>query len=361
MSYRICLLIADYNIIGGGERVASNMANYFSTKYSYDVTILSIRNISKKYHYKLSESVTINSIGLSLSSKNIIGKIWEKFGSFMPLVRYLRGSKFDYVLGIGGYPSLLISLFRSSETILVGCEHTSLSSVPIAWDWLRKLLYPRLDAVVALTDGDQERLSGYTKRALTITNSRSFFPKNPSHVNNKVLLAVGRLDYYKGFDTLISVFAKINRHCPLWELRIIGEGPGLISLQGQIYNLGLEKKVKIMPATRNIEKEYINSSIYIMTSRHEGLPMTLIEAQACGLPIVSFDCPTGPSEIISHEINGYLIEPGKIDEMVNKILILINNEPLRKRFSQAARESSDRYSESVVFKQWKNLFDSYRA
>jgi len=127
-------------------------------------------------------------------------------------------------------------------------------------------------------------------------------------------------------------------------------------LNKMIEKFGLKDFINICPPTNDVIKEYLNSSIYVMTSRFEGLPMVLIEAQACGLPIISFDCPTGPSFIIKDNVSGYLVEPGKIDLFAKKLIDLANDNLLIKNFGNAALKNAKKYSPEEISKLWNSLF-----
>ncbi len=132
--------------------------------------------------------------------------------------------------------------------------------------------------------------------------------KNYSTLESKSILSIGRFTKQKGFDILISFIAVFFEKNPDWKLTLIGEGPLKNDIEYLVKRKGLENNIKIKEPTNYIEKEYLKSSIYIMTSKYEGFPMVLLEAKAFGLPIIAFDCPTGPSEIIRNGEDGFLIE-----------------------------------------------------
>jgi glycosyltransferase involved in cell wall biosynthesis len=211
-----------------------------------------------------------------------------------------------------------------------------------------------LDAVVLLTESDAGHYK-FHKNAAVIPNSLSFAPQKQSSLKNKVILAVGRLTYQKGFERLVESIALIKEKSIGWQVRIIGDGADKEALQKRIKECGLEDTVVILPPTDKIEDEYRNASIYVMSSRFEGLPMALIEAKSCGLPIVSFDCPEGPSEIVRDGIDGFLVERDNVELLSAAILKLAESEDLRKRFGCEAVKDIDRFKPERVGVLWDKL------
>ena len=173
---------------------------------------------------------------------------------------------------------------------------------------------------------------------------------------NKII-AVGRLAHQKHFSELIHIFSAIHDKAPNWGLEIIGNGPDKDRLQKLIDGLGLKSKVKLSPATSTIQEKYLTAGIYAMTSRYEGLPMVLLEAQACGLPIISYDCKCGPKDIINDGIDGYIIPMGNRQLFADKLLELIKDQELRQRMGNAAVASSKRFDEERIMKLWTSLFN----
>ena len=189
----------------------------------------------------------------------------------------------------------------------------------------------------------------------TCANSLSFTISGRSDLKNKRIIAVGRLTKQKGFDFLIEAAVLIREQLPDWHIDIFGSGEDKSDLQAQINSLNLEKFVKINPPTKNIQCELLKSSIYLMTSRWEGLPMILIEAKSCGLPCVSFDCPEGPADIIKHSEDGFLVELGDIKTLVRYVVELATDEKLLNRYSQSAIINSLEFSPTIIFPKWDSI------
>ena len=177
--------------------------------------------------------------------------------------------------------------------------------------------------------------------------------------DKKRVIAVGRLDYQKGFDRLIEAWRIVqqNKAYADWHLDIFGQGEWKKMLQARIDNYGLKDSVKLNNPTKEIGKEYTNSSMLVMSSNYEGFPMVMIEAMACGLPAVSFDFKCGPKDIIRHGENGLLVKNGDIQGLAEAMMKLMEDEALRRKMSMEARKITETYSEEVVMKQWMELFE----
>jgi glycosyltransferase involved in cell wall biosynthesis len=155
---------------------------------------------------------------------------------------------------------------------------------------------------------------------------------------------------------LIEVWSMLHRIRPEWTLDIIGNGEWANRLQRQIESFGLNRCICLKSSANHIEEEYMQASLLVMSSRYEGLPMVLLEAQSFGLPIVSFACKCGPRDIITDGEDGFLVPEGELATMADRILTLMDNEVLRKRMGQAAQINCRRFSESVVMEKWERLF-----
>lgn len=355
----IIFLVHDIHFGGGGERVVTNMANYFTINLACDVEIISIGLPKGHPVFPIDESVKIKYLNVDQDISNPVSNIISKFKSLNRLRVYLNNKREkSIILGIGTYPNILLSLITNPALIKIGCEHNSFNSVNILWASLRKLGYKRLDATISLTEKDFEDLNKISKKCFVIPNARTFLPlSNTSDHNNKRLLAIGRLSYQKGYDYLLDLFEQLSKNIPDWDLRIIGDGPLKNWLTTEITKRNLQNRISLVESSENIADEYLNSSIYLMTSRYEGLPMVLLEAQAFGLPVISFNCDTGPRDIVINGVNGFLIEPFDVDTMVIQTKNLIKDKALRNHFSNNALLSSDRFAAEKIYSKWDHVFN----
>ncbi|HEN3602785.1 TPA: glycosyltransferase, partial [Yersinia enterocolitica] len=159
--------------------------------------------------------------------------------------------------------------------------------------------------------------------------------------------ALGRLSYQKGFDLLLDVWAKVEEKNNNWDLIIAGDGEDKQLLLDKIKTLNL-KNVKLLPSTPHVCDLYDQSGIYVMTSRFEGFPMVLLEAKASGLPIIAYDCDTGPSELIMDNEDGYLVPFADSNAFIEKLLFLMNDEDLREAMSLKSLENAEKYKIDVT-------------
>lgn len=189
-----------------------------------------------------------------------------------------------------------------------------------------------------------------------IYNPTSFTsPHLITHSENKVI-ALGRFTFQKGFDYLLKAWAIVEAQIPNWTLEIIGDdGKDEAGIHKLKVNLNL-KHVKLLPATKDVIQKYHEASIYALSSRFEGFPMVLLEATTMGLPIVAFDCKTGPNEIIEDGVNGFLIEPENFHQFAYKLIELIQEREKRINFGRNSYQISKKFTISNIINQWEDLF-----
>jgi len=350
MAMKVSIIIPDITRSAGTERAVCNLANILADNKKYITTIISVNSASGNSYYHINNGVKI--IHCAVSEKN---KLIKRVKEFARVKKICDGEKYDFL--IGTYPAINSQLpLIASAKKKIAAEHINYGSVSFFVKITRKFWYRFLDAVVLLTEADANHYK-FHKNTVVIPNSLSFAPQRQSSLENKVILAVGRLTYQKGFERLVEAIARIKERCAGWRVRIIGDGADKEALQKRIEGYGLENTVAILPPTDKIEDEYRNASIYVMSSRFEGLPMALIEAKSCGLPIVSFDCPEGPSEIVRDGIDGFLVERDNVELLSAAILKLVESKDLRKRFGSEAVEDIDRFRPERIGVLWDKLLN----
>jgi glycosyltransferase involved in cell wall biosynthesis len=176
-------------------------------------------------------------------------------------------------------------------------------------------------------------------------------------MNEKRVLAVGRIVDQKGFDLLVKAWHIAHPKAPDWKLRIVGAGKLQKDLEKLIQSLGVSQSVEILPPTKDVVAQYKQASIFALSSRHEGLPLVLIEAMAMGLPAVSFDCETGPSDIVIDGKTGILVPPLDTDKMAEAFVSLMTDQEKRMEFSKNAIEASAKFGIEAIVDQWEQLFN----
>ena len=214
-----------------------------------------------------------------------------------------------------------------------------------------------LDKLVVLTKQDQLQWENYCRNVIQIPNPNPLKNTAVSTLDSNHVITVGRLDPQKGYDLLIEAWSIVHLKHPNWILDIFGHGEWDEKLSNMISKLNLNNSIKLRGLTSDVVSNYLESSIYVMSSRYEGLPMVLIESMSCGLPVVSFDCECGPREIISDGIDGFLVEPTNTQVLAAKICILIEDNQLRIEMGKQALNKSLSYASELVMPKWLMLFD----
>jgi glycosyltransferase involved in cell wall biosynthesis len=204
---------------------------------------------------------------------------------------------------------------------------------------------------------NQSALEWNYKNPIIISNPISFSSNEFSNLSSKKAIAVARHSYEKGFDRMLKIWQKVIVKYPEWSLEIYGKSNKNQDLHKMANSLNIGNNVTFFEPVKNISEKYLDSSIYLMTSRSEGFPMVLLEAMTMGLPCVGYDCPCGPRAIIRNNENGFLVENGNIDSFVQKIESLIENEDLRIEMGKNAQESTKKYNIDSIMQQWKSLFE----
>lgn len=175
---------------------------------------------------------------------------------------------------------------------------------------------------------------------------------------SKKIISAGALEFIKGFDLAISVAQQVLRNNPDWQWHIYGEGKERNKLENMIKENNMSEQIKLMGRSNNLFEKYSQYSMFVLSSRSESFGMVILEAQYNNLPVIAFNCPYGPSELIKNGVNGFLVELYSIKEMAEKIDKLINDIELRKNMSEKSTVLKDKVDKSLVVEQWKKLFDS---
>lgn len=346
------LLYITNGISGGGglERVLSIKASYFAETLGYDVHIITL-NDAKETFYPFSSSISIHPIEVS--------KNWEYLFSYIHKVNQIVRKVQPDIISVcdDGMKGLYVPLWiQKGKAKIIYERHASMILNGASWQkfWMRMggHLY---DKIVVLTNYN---LSEWSSSNLTvIPNPVSFYPQESATLENHRIICVGSLSYNKGYDLLIDAWSKIASRYPSWSVHIYGKGDASV-YQDAIHQAGIQKQITFHAPVQDIASVYQQASLLVLPSRSEGFGMVLIEAMACGVPCVAFDCPCGPRDIIQDGKNGILVKPQDTAELAQHIEKLINNEQLRKNMGTFAKQTAQQYLMERIASLWKNLFES---
>ncbi len=371
---KILYNIATTSRSGGMERVLANKANYLAA-LGYEVVIVSTDRFGLPPFFHLDDK--IRQINLHIEYEGNNGKsFWNKLLHF-PLKQWKHKKRLTEVL-MRERPDITISMFNHDAGFITKSKDGSVKLLEVHFSRFKRLQYnrkglwrlvdlwltkqdektaKRFDRFVVLTEEDKENW-GNQEHICVIPNANTFSPIRTAALDAKKVIAVGRYSYQKGFDRLIDAWRIVAKTCPEWQLEIVGEGDEKETLQNLIGRYGLTEKVKLVPATSDIEEVYLGASVMVLSSHYEGLPMVLLEAQSFGLPIVSFACQCGPKDIVEDGETGYLVPEGNVEQLAERLVNVMTNETLRKAMGRRAKEASHRYDEDRVMKQWIDTFKS---
>ena len=260
--------------------------------------------------------------------------------------------------------NILAARFAPREVVRVGQEHMHLANHKAGIRKAIEAQYPHLDAITVLTCQDQSEYTqalGGTTRIARIPNGLHSLDQETSTLDRRIVVAAGRLTRQKGFDLLVQAFAQVVEQHPDWQLRIYGSGQQREKLRTLIEERHLYNHVLLMGRSEQLDEELTKASMYVLSSRFEGFGMVIIEAMAHGVPVVSFNCPHGPADIITDGRDGLLVPAQDVDGMAAGISKLIASESLRRDLGMAGLETAARYSPEAVTPMWEQLFGELLA
>lgn len=374
---KIVYLLLSIHNSGGMERVLCNKANWL-VEHGHDVTIVTTDQRGLDSFFDFSPKIKIVDLGVNYTD-NLGRSFFYAAISYMVKHRVHRKRLTELLISIEA--DIVISMFGAdvdflykikdgsrkiaeihmSKEFRIKMDRKGLFGLADRWRAIRdKRIVSQYDRFVVLSNTDK-RLWGDLANTVVIYNALPWNTDRRSSLDQKRVISVGRLSYDKGFDMLVNTWKQVNDRYPDWQLMIVGSGPEMEQRQQQIDELNLTDNIKLLGALTDVEPQYMKSSIYVLSSRHESFGMALIEAMSCGVPCVSFDC-SGPSEIITNGIDGFMVTQGDISGLAAGVCRLIEDRELRRRMGRAAAVSvRERFGEDEIMGQWVALFNNIIA
>lgn len=368
--------------VGGVERIVSFKASFFAEQLGYDVTIIVTEGKGRDCYFPLSDKIKVINFELGFE------ELWR--ASFVKKVFLYLTKQRQYKRLLEAElmrirPDFTISMLRREINFLttiqdgskkIGELHVNRANYRnfetndsnvlkrlFAKFWMKSLVgkLKRLDQLVVLTDKSKAswpELSNVTVIPDPIPLQIECGVRSEEcGARTKRVVTIGRYAYQKGYDLLLQAWAEVEKHNLEWTLDIFGQGDQTYYRQ-LMTDLGIDShRCHLNGPVEDVVKAYQDCSVFVLSSRFEGFGLVLVEAMACGLPVVSFDCPAGPDEIINDGVDGLLVPSGNVKVLAEKLMTLMANENLRKRLGEQARQSVRRYEMASIARQWESLFD----
>lgn len=377
MSKKIVILALHLGT-GGAERVICNIANLLSE--SNNVKIISTYRLNEKPAFDLDDRVEIEylmedlnpnkqELIKSFKSLNLIKALKEFNKSIKVLflrkslmIKAIKNLDCDIAISTRILHNNCLSKYADKKIVKIAQEHNHHNNNQKYIEKLIKSLNGFdyfMPVSKELADFYENQINTSTK-VVYIPNFIEYIPSENSSLQNKQLISVGRLDKVKGFDDLIEIFDLFQKKHPDWILHIVGEGSEKQNLQNKINELHLEEKVFLCgnKLGNELAEEYLNSSIYLMTSFSESFGLVLVEAASFGLPLIAFDSAQGAKEIIENDKNGFLISNRNKEKFIEKISEIIENHEKKNILSEHAIKTAKLYSKDTVSKTWNNFINN---
>ena len=352
----IVFICSSLNMPGGIERAIVNTANLFNSK-GQNVTLVILDQTAQSF-YPINPSIKIENRHLHFGigeEGNIISRKIRFIQHIGALRNILKSVEADVIITTE-YVFTIAAQLALPKSKIFSCEHHHFHHLKRNrfWQTLYNRTYPKLERVICLNRSEEKYYSKLGCSTSVIPNFVAPALLSERNENSKTLLTVGWLTHIKGTDLVPKIAALIFAKHPDWRWRVIGKGIEKESLINEIRQNGLSQNVQIIePVSPNMEHEYNNAALYVMTSKFECFPMVLLEAMSHGLPVVAFDCPTGPAHIINSGEDGILTEAENVVAIATAVIELIEHEQKRKTMGANARKNIQRFSPEAIYTLWE--------
>jgi glycosyltransferase involved in cell wall biosynthesis len=372
-SSRILIVLANAYAMGGTVRATLTLAASLAERH--EVEIVSVRRHTKRPFFALPPGVKVTVLDDRVRPARPHERLLRALPSLLVhpedygypgasaltdvrLLRRLRASGGEIVITTRPAYALLAAA-AAPGAIVVGQEHMHLRAhrPALAADVRRR--YHGLDALTVLSEGDRADyaalLAGARTRVQLVPNAVPALGGGVARPEAQVVVAAGRLTRQKGFDLLIDAFARLAPQFPGWELRIYGGGKERAALERGIEAAGMDGRIRLMGSTRRLGEAFAEASVFALSSRFEGFGMVIVEAMGCGLPVVSFDCPRGPADILSPGRDGLLVPPEDVGALAAALGELMADPERRRAYGAAALETARAYEPAAIAARWEEL------
>lgn len=362
--YHIVILSSRLDMPGGIERVVVNTANLFNKK-GLKVTILILDDTPHSF-YAIEQGVGIEHHTLSFGitpEGNVLSRKLKLLSDVIKLRRILLRIKPDFIIS-SEYPFTIAALLTriKKHSCLLAWEHHHYNWLEknAFWETMFKLAYPRLHGIICLNKTEAALFANHGE-TFVIPNFVATQTAGPADNRTNTILSVSWLIPRKGIDLLLKIAKDILTKYPGWNWKLIGDGEMKEDvMQFKSSEAVGDRLIWQSPGETAINEEYKQVSLFALTSRFEAFPMVLLEAMSHGLPCVSFNCPTGPSDIITQGKDGILVEEENTETFASALSALIEDVEKRRSMSAQARKNVERYSEENIFKLWSDLFEKLK-
>ncbi len=367
----IVFIIDQVYMHGGIERVLSIKANYLATLKDYTVHIITTEQKRNTPCYEFNSNIYFQDIAINYNRlksyfhpvnliklpKHIL-KLKSAFKKIKPdIVVVCSHSTDTYFMPFISKSIPKVKEYHYSKFIEEPLRKSTKTTFKKRFLQFSDYVNSKYDKIVTLNKTEASYYD--TNNIVIIPNPLTFYPKTTAKLESKIVIAAGRIAHVKGYDQLLDIWEIVNKSKPDWQLHIYGDGDQeyIDILENRIKNKNLRKVAFLKGATQNVEKQLLKSSIFAMTSHNECFPLVLLEAQACGLPIVSFDCPYGPRNIIDKS-NGVLVNMYDIESFSKELLSLMEDSNRLKDMGINARKNALKYKVEDVMEKWQVMLES---
>lgn len=346
----IVIIIPDITRSGGTERAGISLAN--SLCNVFDIHILSLIASENPPFYKINPSVMVSTANFESIPSNLFKKGLWYFKCYSYLKKFFLKYDIGVAIGLGHNINFLLSILKSKTMKVIGCEHIVFDTIPMISKSILKKFYSRLDSLVVLSNKAKENLNEYNGNILIIPNSIKSY--GISLLNRKQIILVGRLSKEKGYERLVPLASRLKKDYPDWLINLYGDGPldkelKLLFKENNLININMHSAIS------NIYEKYLESSLLVMTSHNEAMPMVILEAKSSGLPVVAYK-NEGTNLLIHEGVDGFLVD--NEEDFYNKVLYFVENEENRHVFGKNGYNSVQEYSEESVKMKWCNLLNN---